>query len=89
MGCWQEPALGAMWAQVHSEWLLTQRLAAMEHRVSDAALQQLPEFKQRVAVLRSLAYIDDLEVVQMKVQPPELCCDCPGAVACGRTWLWQ
>lgn len=35
--------------------------------MSDAALQQLPEFKQRVAVLTALDYLDEQETVQMKV----------------------
>lgn len=67
MGCWQEPQLPAMWAQVHGEWALSQRLRQWEHTVSDAALQQLPEFKQRVGVLHTLGYIDEHETVQMKV----------------------
>lgn len=67
MACWQEPALGAMWGQVHGEWRLTRRLADMEHTVSDAALQQLPEFQQRLQVMRALGYVDDHDTVQMKV----------------------
>ena len=50
------------------------RLAELEHKVSDASLQQLPEFKQRVAVLQRLDYIDESDTVQMKACGPYCKC---------------
>lgn len=47
MACWQDPQLGPMWAHVHGEWRLGERLAALEHTVSASdQMQQLGEYQQ-------------------------------------------
>ena len=67
MACHREPALGEMYALVRSQGLLEGRLRALAHQVSDANLQQMPDFQQRVDVLRRLEYIADDNTVQLKV----------------------
>lgn len=67
MPCQREPAFGEMWAMVHSEALLEERLKKLAHQLSDANLQQMPEFHQRVEVLKKLEYIAPDNTVQMKV----------------------
>lgn len=67
MKCHREPALGEMYALVRSEALLMQRMRALEHQLSDANLQQMPEFQQRVEVLRQMGYVDADNTVQLKV----------------------
>ena len=47
-------------------------------QVSDASLAQMPDFNQRVAVLRQLDYISSEDVVELKVSR---CAPCSG------TWL--
>ena len=47
-------------------------------QVSDASLAQMPDFNQRVAVLRQLDYISSEDVVELKVSR---CTSCSG------TWL--
>ena len=53
----------------------------MEYRLSDRNLTLLPEYEQRLAVLKQLAYIDEAGAIQLK-----------GRVACevsqpaGRRW---
>ncbi|KAK9802049.1 hypothetical protein WJX73_006832 [Symbiochloris irregularis] len=66
MAAWQDPVMGAMWGRVRREWQLGNRLAEMHHKVSDASLQQLPEFQQRLGVMRALGYVDAQDTVQMK-----------------------
>ena len=41
-------------------------------QISDAALQQLPEFRQRCAVMHQLGYADEDDTVQLKVGSPTL-----------------
>lgn len=69
MPCQKEPAFGEMWALVHSEALLEDRLKALTHQISDANLKQMPEFHQRVDILRQLEYVSPENIVQMKVRP--------------------
>ena len=67
MGCHRDPGLGEMYALVRSQGLLESRLRALAHQVSDANLQQMPDFQQRVEVLRHLDYIAADNTVQLKV----------------------
>ena len=66
MPCTNEPAFGEMWALVHSETLLEERLRSLSHQISDANLKQMPEFHQRVEVLREMGYVSSDYTVQMK-----------------------
>ena len=68
MACQKEPAFGEMLALVRSEALLEERLRLLAHQLSDANLQQMPEFYQRVEVLRQLGYVAPDNTVEMKVQ---------------------
>lgn len=67
MPCQREPAFGEMLALVRSDALLEERLRSIAHQLSDANLQQMPEFHQRVEVLRQLGYIAPDSTVEMKV----------------------
>lgn len=67
MPCHRDPALGEMYALVRSQRLLESRLRALAHQVSDANLQQMPDFQLRVEVLRRLDYIAADNTVQLKV----------------------
>ena len=70
MPCHRDPALGEMYALVRSQGLLESRLKALAHQVSDANLQQMPDFQQRVEVLRRLDYIAQDNTVQLKASQP-------------------
>ena len=67
MACHRDPALGEMYALVRSQGLLESRLRALAHQVSDANLQQMPDFQHSIEVLRQLAYIAQDNPVQLKV----------------------
>ncbi|CAL8471306.1 g10848 [Coccomyxa elongata] len=66
LACHRDPGLGEMYAIVRSEALLASRLAALTHQVSDASLAQMPEFRQRVDVLRRMQYLAEDDTVQLK-----------------------
>jgi antiviral helicase SKI2 len=55
-----------MYAIVRSEALLSERLRALSHQLSDANLTQMPEFQQRVEVLQRLEYVATDNTVQLK-----------------------
>ena len=52
--CRRDAGLGEAFALVRSEMALGRRIAALTHRLSDANLAAMPEFHQRVNVLREL-----------------------------------
>ncbi|KAK9854771.1 hypothetical protein WJX84_006472 [Apatococcus fuscideae] len=64
--CNQDPMLGEMFTLVRSQALLEQRLESIAHKLSDAGLQQMPDFNQRIAVLRRMGYIAHDNTVQIK-----------------------
>ncbi|MEW5316769.1 MAG: hypothetical protein WDW38_008119 [Sanguina aurantia] len=59
-------SLGEQYELVRSVYGLRQHLAKLRHQLSDASLQQMPEFEQRVAVLQELGYLDESRCVAMK-----------------------
>lgn len=47
----------------------------LKFRLSDASLQLLPEYKERLKVLYELHYTDKQDAVQLKVSSmPDICC---------------
>lgn len=71
-----------MWALVRSERLLRSRLDALEHRLSDASLAQMPEFEQRVGVLQELRYISNDRTVQLKASRFDSFSSCVAVAVC-------
>eukprot|EP00878_Enallax_costatus_P043712 GHUV01051771.1.p1 GENE.GHUV01051771.1~~GHUV01051771.1.p1 ORF type:complete len:293 (+),score=101.80 GHUV01051771.1:673-1551(+) len=60
------PGTPAQVALVRSEMLLSQRLEELSHELSDASLQQMPEFHQRVGILQQLGYVSPDGTVTLK-----------------------
>lgn len=54
------------YAIFHERRLLTERLAELQFRLSDSALQLLPEYHARLALLKALHYVDIAGNVQLK-----------------------
>lgn len=50
----------------HDEWLITEHIAQLKQSLSDQNLQLLPDYEQRVQVLRELDFIDDSSRIQLK-----------------------
>eukprot|EP00897_Mesotaenium_endlicherianum_P000213 jgi/Mesen1/10192/ME000766S09561 len=53
-------------ALVEKQRALKEELSKHQYELSDAALQKMPDFNQRVEVLQHLGYLDAQRVVQMK-----------------------
>ena len=50
----------------HEEWLLQEKIAHLRMLVSNQNLQLLPDYEQRVAVLRDLGFIDKHSRIELK-----------------------
>ena len=50
----------------HNEWLIKENIAQLRQLMSDQNLQLLPDYHQRIAVLKDLAFIDQHSRVELK-----------------------
>jgi antiviral helicase SKI2 len=50
----------------HEEYILHENIAQLKQLISDQNLQLLPDYEQRVAVLKELKFIDENDSVQLK-----------------------
>lgn len=50
----------------HNEWLIKENILALKQLMSDQNLQLLPDYEQRIEVLKDLGYIDEESRVQLK-----------------------
>jgi antiviral helicase SKI2 len=50
----------------HEEYILHEHIAQLKQLISDQNLQLLPDYEQRVAVLKELKFIDENDSVQLK-----------------------
>ncbi|KAL6797823.1 DSHCT domain-containing protein [Trichoderma sp. SZMC 28013] len=60
------PSFLKHFAMCHDEWLITEHIAQLKQSLSDQNLQLLPDYEQRVQVLRELDFIDDSSRIQLK-----------------------
>ena len=51
---------------VQAKMRIGDRISELRHKISDAALQQMPEFHQRIAVLQAYGYLDPMQLVKIK-----------------------
>lgn len=50
----------------HDQWLIRENITQLRMLMSDQNLQLLPDYEQRIQVLRDLSFIDDASRVQLK-----------------------
>lgn len=50
----------------HDEWLIRENIQALQQLISDQNLQLLPDYEQRIAVLKDLKFIDEESRVELK-----------------------
>ena len=50
----------------HNEWLIKENIASLQQLMSDQNLQLLPDYEQRINVLKDLGFIDDNSRVELK-----------------------
>ncbi|GIL59558.1 hypothetical protein Vafri_14316, partial [Volvox africanus] len=68
----RDPGLVEAFQLVRTRRRLERRSAELRHQLSDASLQQLPEFEQRVGVLQQLGYLAEDRSVTLKGR---VCCE--------------
>ncbi|PNW76952.1 hypothetical protein CHLRE_11g482483v5 [Chlamydomonas reinhardtii] len=68
----RDPGLAEAYSAVRRQRRLQARRQQLRHRLSDASLQQLPEFEQRVRVLQRLGYLAPDRSVTLKGR---VCCE--------------
>lgn len=50
----------------HDEWLIKENIAQLRQLMSDQNLQLLPDYEQRIQVLKDLGFIDEYSRVELK-----------------------
>lgn len=50
----------------HDEWLINEKLSQLRQLMSDQNLQLLPDYEQRISVLKDLGFIDQHSRVELK-----------------------
>ena len=50
----------------HDEWLIKENISQLRQLMSDQNLQLLPDYEQRIAVLKDLGFIDQNSRVELK-----------------------
>ncbi|GAO13579.1 hypothetical protein UVI_02015480 [Ustilaginoidea virens] len=55
-----------LFAMCHDEWLIKEHISQLKQSLSDQNLQLLPDYEQRVQVLKELDFIDDATRIQLK-----------------------
>ncbi|KAI6780532.1 putative ATP-dependent RNA helicase-like protein [Emericellopsis cladophorae] len=54
------------YAMCHDQWLIKEHISQLKQSLSDQNLQLLPDYEQRVQVLKELGFIDDATRIQLK-----------------------
>ncbi|EGX88613.1 DEAD/DEAH box RNA helicase Ski2, putative [Cordyceps militaris CM01] len=60
------PSFLKHFAMCHDEWLIKEHIQQLKLSLSDQNLQLLPDYEQRVQVLKELGFIDDATRIQLK-----------------------
>ena len=50
----------------HDEWLIRENISKLRQLMSDQNLQLLPDYEQRISVLKDLGFIDGNSRVELK-----------------------
>lgn len=53
-------------AMRHDEWIIKEEITQLRQLMSDQNLQLLPDYEQRIQVLKDLEFIDESSRVQLK-----------------------
>ncbi|CAG8371517.1 unnamed protein product [Penicillium salamii] len=64
--CLQCPHFVKHFEMQHDEWQVKENISELKQLMSDQNLQLLPDYEQRIQVLRELGFVDDQSRVQLK-----------------------
>ena len=53
-------------AMCHDEWLIKENISQLRQLMSDQNLQLLPDYEQRILVLKDLGFVDSSSRVELK-----------------------
>lgn len=53
-------------AMQHDEWLIKENIGQLKQLMSDQNLQLLPDYEQRILVLKDLGFVDENSRVELK-----------------------
>ncbi|KAI0903882.1 DSHCT domain-containing protein [Ustulina deusta] len=53
-------------AMCHDQWLIKEHISSLRHALSDQNLQLLPDYEQRIEVLKDLSFVDTDTRIQLK-----------------------
>jgi len=62
----RSPANTLQFAMCHDQWLIQENISQLRQLMSDQNLQLLPDYEQRIQVLKDLDFIDESSRVQLK-----------------------
>ncbi len=66
VSCFKNRANSYKFTMQHDEWLIKENILALKQLMSDQNLQLLPDYEQRIEVLKDLGFIDEESGVQLK-----------------------
>jgi antiviral helicase SKI2 len=64
--CLECPDFLKHYAMAHDEWLIKENIVQLRQLMSDQNLQLLPDYEQRISVLKDLGFIDEDSRVELK-----------------------
>ncbi|KAF2761126.1 antiviral helicase [Pseudovirgaria hyperparasitica] len=64
--CLQCPKFVEHFTMQHNEWIIKESITQLKQLMSDQNLQLLPDYEQRLSVLKDLGFIDDKSRVELK-----------------------
>ncbi|KAF2843133.1 antiviral helicase [Patellaria atrata CBS 101060] len=64
--CLRCPKFQQHFAMQHDEWLIKENITQLRQLMSDQNLQLLPDYEQRISVLKDLGFIDEKSRVELK-----------------------
>lgn len=64
--CFECPKFLQHYAMQNDEWLIKENIAQLRQLMSDQNLQLLPDYEQRISVLKELGFIDENSRVELK-----------------------
>jgi antiviral helicase SKI2 len=57
---------GLQFSMEHDEWLIKESISQLRRLMSDQNLQLLPDYEQRIGVLKELGFVDENSRVELK-----------------------
>lgn len=70
----------------HDEWQVKENISQLKQLMSDQNLQLLPDYEQRIQVLKELGFVDEQSRVQLK---GKVACEVGSLTRWKRSWSFH